>query len=292
MPPRPAAALCDTGVVDQTNPRRLGPEALILSHFTLAPMHPIEDRIELAARNGFAGIGLFVGQYAELEKQGWTPSRLAELLAEHGVCLAEIEVVSGLGADGPGGERAARLEEIAWRMADAFECRYLQVIGPAGDIRSGAQAFGSLCDRAADHGLVVGLEFLPFTDVISVHDARRIVEEADRPNGGICVDVWHHERGARDLGAIASLPGELITGVQFNDGARTPLEADYYRDCLANRVAPGAGEFELAEFIAALRTTGTRVPWSVEVPSAAGWTNAAEHVASCMNGMRDVLNKL
>jgi len=34
------------------------------------------------------------------------------------------------------------------------------------------------------------------------------------------------------------------------------------------------------------------VPWSVEVPSAAGWTNAAEHVASCMNGMRDVLNKL
>lgn len=278
-------------VVDQPNPRRLAPEELILSHFTLAPMHPIEERIELAARNGFAGIGLFVGHYAELEKQGWAPERLAELLVEHGVCLAEIEVVSGLGADGPGGERAARLEEVAWRMADAFGCRYLQVIGPAGDVREGARAFGSLCDRAADHGLVVGLEFLPFTDVISVHDARRIVEEADRPNGGICVDVWHHERGARDLDAIAALPGEMITGVQFNDGSRTPIESDYYRDCLAHRVAPGAGEFELAGFVSALRATGTKVPWSIEVPSAAGWTNAADHVSSCMNGMRSVLKK-
>ncbi|MEY4360985.1 MAG: hypothetical protein RL391_291 [Actinomycetota bacterium] len=278
-------------VVDQPNPHHLAPEELILSHFTLAPMHPIEDRIELAARNGFSGIGLFVGHYAELEQQGMAPARIAEMLADRGIRLAEIEVVSGLGADGPGGERAGRLEDIAWRMADAFGCRYLQVIGPAGDIETGAKAFGALCDRAADHGLVVGLEFLPFTDVISVHDARRIVEEADRPNGGICVDVWHHERGARDLEAIRSLPGELITGIQINDGARRPINPDYYRDCLENRVAPGDGEFDLPEFIAALRSTGTKVPWSLEVPSARGWSEPASHVESCMNGMKRLLGR-
>jgi len=252
-------------------------------------MHPIEERIELAARNGFAGIGLFIGHYAELERQGIAPEVLAEMLDAHGVCLAEIEVVSGLGADGPGGERAAQLEAIAWRMADRFGCRYLQVIGPAGDIHVGARAFGALCDRAADHGLVVGLEFLPFTDVISVHDARRIVEEADRSNGGICVDVWHHERGARDLAAIADLPGELITGIQINDGSRVPINPDYYRDCLENRVAPGRGEFDLKRFVEAIRSTGTTVPWSVEVPSSSGWSDPAAHVESCMNGMRSLL---
>ena len=90
--------------------------------------------------------------------------------------------------------------------------------------RRPARAFAALCDRAADHGLVVGLEFVPFTDIVSVHDARRIVEEADRPNGGVCVDIWHHERGARDLAGIAALPGELITGIQLNDGALTPVD--------------------------------------------------------------------
>lgn len=52
---------------------------MILSHFSLAPMHPVEDRIRLAARNGFVGIGLYVGQYIELEKQGLAEGYLQDL---------------------------------------------------------------------------------------------------------------------------------------------------------------------------------------------------------------------
>ena len=267
----------------------MAPEQLILSHFTLAPMHPIEERVRLAAANGFAGIGLFVGQYLALEKDGFAPNGLADLLAEHELCLAEIEVVTGLGRDGVGGERAALFEDAAFRMADRFGCRYMQVIGPAEDFAAGTKAFGSLCDRAADHGLVVGLEFLPFTDIYSVEDARRIVEGAGRPNGGICVDAWHHQRGANDLAAIGRLPGELVTGVQMNDGTRIPQHDDYYTDCLANRVAPGDGEFDLEGLIRTLRRIGARVPWSVETPSAWGWENAGEHVARCAAGMRTVM---
>lgn len=281
--------LWNTDVVDQPNPRRLEPEELVLSHFTLAPMHPIDDRIRSAADNGIRAIGLFVGQYQRLEAEGFAPGRLRELLDEHGVCVAEIEVVPGLGADGPGGDRAAELESVAWRMADEFGCRYLQVIGPAEDVERGARAFGGLCDRAADHGLVVGLEFLPFTDVVSVHAARRIVEEAGRSNGGVCVDVWHHERGSRDLAAIADLPGELVTGVQLNDGPRVAEGDDYYRDCLEHRRAPGEGEFDLDDFVAALRASGTRVPWSIEVPSTSGWADPANHVRRCAEGARRLI---
>ncbi|TEX45420.1 MAG: hypothetical protein B7C54_10030 [Acidimicrobiales bacterium mtb01] len=269
----------------------MAPEQLILSHFTLAPMHPIEERVRLAAANGFAGIGLFVGQYLALEKEGFAPHGLADLLSEHDLCLAEIEVVTGLGRDGVGGERAALFEDAGFRMADFFGCRYMQVIGPAGDVESGTRAFGSLCDRAADHGLVLGLEFLPFTDIYSVDDARRIVEGAGRPNGGICVDSWHHQRGANDLAAIGRLPGELVTGVQMNDGTRAPQHDDYYTDCLANRVAPGDGEFDLTGLIETLRRIGAKVPWSVEAPSATGWENASEHVARCATGMRSVMGR-
>jgi sugar phosphate isomerase/epimerase len=263
---------------------------IVLSHFSLARHHPIDDRIRLAGRYGFAGIGLYIGDYGRLEEAGEAPGRVRDLLDMHGVALREIEVVNGLGADGRGGADAAAREAIAFRMADAFGCRYLQVIGPAGDIAVAGRAFGALCDRAADHGLVVGLEFLPFTDIVDVHDARRIVEAADRPNGGICVDVWHHERGARDLAAIASLPGELITGIQVNDGTIVPEGDDYYSDCLMNRRVPGDGEFDLAGFIAAVRSTGTTAPMSFEVCSADGWASPEVHVQRIAAAARRLLS--
>lgn len=276
--------------MEQPNPRALGQDDLVLSHFSLARMHPIAERVELAAANGFSGIGLWVEHYRRLEDEGQAPGPLRELLEAHGVCLAEIEVVPGLGANGPGGDRAADTEAVAWRMADEFGCRYLQVIGPGGaDPSRAAAAFGGVCDRAADRGLVVGLEFLPFTDIVSVHDALRIVEAADRPNGGICVDIWHHERGTRDLAAIASLPGELITGIQMSDGTREPAMADYLTDCLENRVAPGDGEFDVAGFVAAIRTAGASVPWSLEVCSKVGWASPVEHVGRLAAGMRSFL---
>lgn len=281
--------MCDAERVNQPNPRTLGAEELILSHFSLAPMHPIEDRVRLAAENGFRGIGLYVGQYLELEKQGRAEGYLRELLASHGVCLAEIEVVSGLGVDGSGGDKAATFEAAAWRMADRFGCRYLQVIGPAGEPGSASRAFGSLCDRAAEHGLVLGLEFLPFNDIFSAADALRIVEGAGRSNGGVCVDVWHHERGARDLDLLRAIPGELITGVQMNDGPIVPEIDDYYTDCLANRRAPGDGEFDLVAVIAVLRASGCAIPWSVEAPSRIGWAEPDVHVARLGVGMRRLL---
>ena len=275
----------------QRRPRELGPDDLVLSHFSLGRLHPIEDRIRLAAANGFAAIGLYVGHYAELEEQGFAPDGLRGLLDERGVCLAEIDVVVGLGADGPGGSRAAEMEAVAWRMADAFESRYVQVTGPAGpDVGLAGAWFGSLCDRAAAHGLVVGLEFLPFTDVVSVLDARRIVEAGGRPNGGICVDIWHVERGVRDLDAIADLPGELITGIQLSDGPRTPADSDYYTDCVENRLSPGTGEFDIVGLVDAVRSTGCTAPMSLEVCSKVGWSAPERHVEEIADGLRRVLS--
>lgn len=270
---------------------QLGPDDLVLSHFSLGREYPIDERVRLAAANGFAGIGLYTGHYRSMEAAGEAPGRLRDLLDEHDLVLAEIEVVPGLGADGSGGAGAGDVEPVAWRMADEFGSRYLQCIGPSGrSVVDAGQAFGGLCDRAAEHGLVVGLEFLPFTDIVTVQDARAIVEAADRPNGGVCVDIWHHERGANDLDAIRELPAELIAGVQMSDGPRRPIDPDYYTDCLTNRLAPGAGEFDIAGFVAALRTAGSTVSWSLEVCNAAGWADPEPHVRRIADGMRAALS--
>ncbi len=276
-------------------PRQLTGDDLVLNHFSLQRNHDLSDRITAAGAAGFAGIGLYIGQWRSLLANDWSTDRLRDELAEASICLAEIEVLMFWGYARPTADQLA-FETAAFELADAFESRYVQATGPYdGSVSDAASRFGALCDRAAEHGLVVGLEFLPFTNIVDARDALRIVEAADRPNGGVCVDIWHHVRGARDISLIEAIPGELITGVQINDG---PLQApadsvyDYKDDCLRHRVPPGHGDFDVDGFVRLLQSKGVEVPWGLEVCNADAWGRPArDHVQSIGDAMRTVLHR-
>jgi len=269
-------------------PRDLTADDLVLSHFTLGRHHNIENRVVAAADAGCAAIGLYTRDYQRLEDEG-AVERLESLLDENGICLAEIEALRGWGdpAVASSDDYLAQ-EATAFRMADRFESRYVQAIGPvADDVATAAGGFAAMCDRAAQHGLVVGLEFLPFTNVVDAADALRLVEAADRDNGGVCVDVWHHTRGANDLDLIRAIPGERITAIQVSDGPLAPTLDSYYEDCLRTRVPPGDGEMDVAGFLDAVRSTGTTVPIALEVCNDTTWdTDARGFVAACASGLR------
>ncbi|MET0909631.1 MAG: sugar phosphate isomerase/epimerase [Ilumatobacteraceae bacterium] len=276
-------------------PRALTADDLVLSHFSLARDHPIADRIEVAAAAGFAGIGLFVGQFRALQGAGMTIGQLDELLAASNLCLAEIEVLTGWGSTSPS-DAYGEMESAVWELVDAFDSRYVQAIGPyEGTVADAAERFGALCDRAADHGAVVGLEFLPFTNIVDAADALAIVEQAGRANGGVCVDIWHHARGANDLELIRAIPAELITGIQMSDGPATPIRTDvepydYKDDCLRHRVPPGEGEFDATTFVGTLIDMGVALPWSLEVCNDDVWVRpGGDHVRRVADGMRTVL---
>jgi sugar phosphate isomerase/epimerase len=275
----------------QGSPKALTNADLVMSYFTLDRRHPIEDRIAIAAAAGFSAIGLYIGEYQRLEAAGMAHGWLDEVLDRHNMWVAEIEVVGGWASPGVDPDRNAAFEANAWEMADRWGCRYLQAIGPySGTIAEAGDAFGLLCDRARDHGLVVGLEFLPFTNIVDAADAMAIVERAGRDNGGVCVDIWHHARGARNLDLIRALPPEKVMGIQINDGTITPKYPDYKDDCLRDRRPPGEGEFGVVEFVSTLLDMGVTVPWSLEVCSeAAVGENAAAHAIRCANAMRDTL---
>ena len=280
----------------QRSPRDLNSSDLVLSYFSLDRQHPMEHRVAAAASAGFAGIGMYIGEYQRLQREGLAGGWLDEILDRHRMCIAEIEVVRGWAQQGEAYDACLSMEASAWEMADRFGCRYLQAIGPYdGTIEDAGRAYGSLCDRAAEHGLVVGLEFLPFTNIITASDALRMVEVADRPNGGVCVDIWHHQRGANDLSMVQAIPAEKVTGVQMSDGTllpKDPAHQDYVQDCLRNRVPPGAGEFEELNFVRALIDLGVDVPWGMEVCNDSVWgrpEESVQHVQAVADGMRAVL---
>lgn len=242
-------------------------DAAVLSNFSLRHAGP-EERFDAAHRAGFVAVGFGISQFRDLEAQGTSAADLRRLADSYGVAVPEIEALKPWWGDHGAKVTALAAEEAAWRMADAFGSRYVQAIGSyVGSLDDAAEAFARVCDRAAGHGVTVGIEFLPFTNIPDAATAAAIVDRAGRPNGGVCVDVWHHFRGANDAGMIRDLTSRRIASVQIDDGRAVPEDDDYYTDCLENRQVPGEGDFDLVGFFRLLDEMDVSVPVSLEVIS-------------------------
>jgi sugar phosphate isomerase/epimerase len=249
--------------------RDLGRNDLILSHFSLRRAD-FDARLAAAAAAGFAGIGLFIGEYERLREAGRTDAELCSALEAHGLVLAEIEVLSGWSASGASRTRADAWLDTACHMAEVFSARHVQAIGPyEGTFDDAACAFARVCDRAADVGLHVALEFLPPTNIPDAGVALALVERAGRANSGLCLDTWHHFRGARDWELLRKVPGERVVSIQLDDGMLAAEDPDFYADTTRNRRLFGAGEFDLPRFLGMLDEIGAAGPRSLEVISSA-----------------------
>jgi sugar phosphate isomerase/epimerase len=248
----------------------LGPDDLILSHFSLGRFRPFEDRVRAAAEAGFAAMGLYVGDYERLRAEGARDADLRAVLGHHGLRVVEIEALRGWSASGAARDAYLRTERSVFAMSDALgPGHHVQVIGPyTGTLDDAAEAFAGVCDRAAQHGLAAAIEFLPeMSNIPDAAAAMQIVQAAGRANGGICLDCWHHFRGANDDDMLRAIPAGRIFAVQFGDGPRRRVDPDYYTDCTRYREVPGDGDFDLAGFLRLVSEMGVRLPLSVEVMS-------------------------
>jgi sugar phosphate isomerase/epimerase len=246
-----------------------GERVLVLAHGSLRNAG-FRDRVLAAAQAGFDGLGLHVREYARLRAEGRSDADLRAVLADAGLRLVEIETV--LGWDDPPERRdpdGLQREASAFAMADALGARHIVAVGAmAGGLRPTAtEGFAALCQRAAEHGLLVALEPQACSSIPDLATATAIVDGAAQPNGGLNVDVWHQTRGGWPLEALRALAPEQVVVIQIDDGPAQPVTDDYLQECTRYRVAPGDGDFDLDGFLSSLLATGTTAPVSVEVLS-------------------------
>ncbi len=244
----------------------MGPDDLIMSVQTVSTSD-FSARVEAAAQAGYSGIGMRPSTYRQARQQGGTDTQLRTILDSYGIQVAELEVLGGWAQGGKAGERSRAYEERLFEIADALGGRHLiantELEQP---LEVTAELFGALCDRAAAYGLLVGIEFLPWTSLPDVTTAWDIVRTANRSNGGVLVDTWHHYRGSADDDQLRAVPGEKIVAVHFNDADSEPV-GDLLEDTLHRRRLPGQGAFPLVDFVRNLDEMGVRVPYSVEIIS-------------------------
>src|SRR5439155_22501861 len=87
---------------------------------------------------------------------------------------------------------------------------------------------------------------------------------ADEGSAGLCLDIWHGERGGIGFDQVAAVPGEQIAAVELNDGASHAHES-LWDDAVENRMLCGEGEFDIRGFLRAIARTGYSGPYGVDI---------------------------
>jgi len=254
----------------------MGPDDLVLCAGTLPRGVPFAERLSVAADAGFRHISLWGRDIAAAHSEGHSDADMRSMLADHGLGVAEVDPAWWWlpGASEVHIDPTFDTEEVfrfgedeLLAMAAAVGARSLNavdVFGGTWSIDDAAEAFAALCLQAGEHGLLVHIEWLPWSRIPDLATALAIVTTAGAPNGGLNIDAWHLVRAGVELTELADVPGDLILGIQLDDGPQA-AEANLVEATLHHRQLPGHGEFDLVGLVRTLAATGTTAPLGVEV---------------------------
>jgi 4-hydroxyphenylpyruvate dioxygenase len=227
----------------------------------------LEAKLEAAARAGFDEVEVFE---ADLIASALSPEQVRERCAALGLAIGLFQPFRDFEAV-PGdrlrdnlrraGHKFAVMERLGAELM--LVCSNVSPDAVDDDALAAAQ-LRELADRAAERGLRVAYEALAWGRHVRDYDhAWRIVEAADHPHLGTCLDSFHILSRAADPARIRAIPGEKIFYLQLADAPH--LVMDVLQWSRHYRCFPGQGGFDLPTFIGHVLATGYAGPLSLEV---------------------------
>ncbi|MFF7790674.1 TIM barrel protein [Streptomyces sp. NPDC007991] len=230
----------------------------------------LTGKLTAAARAGFDGVEIFEN---DLLASPLTPEEIRARCGDLGLSIDLYQPMRDIEAV-PEDEfarnlRRARHKFELMRRLGADMVLVCSSVSPQAldDDALAAEQLSRLADLARDHGIRVAYEALAWGRHVSTYDhAWRIVESADHPALGTCLDSFHIlSRGSepKDLEGIAAIPGEKVFFLQLADA---PLLAmDVLQWSRHYRCFPGQGGFDVAGLLRHVLRTGYDGPLSLEV---------------------------
>ena len=249
--------------------------------------------VTCASEAGFDHVGIRLLPATPTECQydlvGDTPllREVEQRLAGTGVKVLDVEIFR-LKSD-----TRIRNYEPAIATAARLGASELLVAGHDPDEARLTDTFAAFCDLAGRYGLAADLEFILWTDAKDLTQGARIVERADRANGGLLIDAFHMSRSRSRIEDLAGVPRSRLHFMQFCDApAAIPPSIDLIiAEARGERSFPGEGDVDL---IRLLRASPSALPLSVEVPTLtlARTVDATERARRALAATKRVLAKL
>lgn len=141
-----------------------------------------------------------------------------------------------------------------------------------------AEQLRTLADHAQRRGMRVAYEALAWGRHVCEYDhAWQIVQQADHPALGLCLDSFHILALGTALDTIAEIPAAKLFYCQLADAPE--MSVDVLEWSRHHRCLPGEGSFDLVDFTRRVLAAGYDGPLSLEVFSDALHRDAPDRVA-------------
>ncbi|MFG2126478.1 bifunctional sugar phosphate isomerase/epimerase/4-hydroxyphenylpyruvate dioxygenase family protein [Streptomyces sp. NPDC048751] len=230
----------------------------------------LTEKLTAAARAGFDGVEIFEN---DLLASPLTPEEIRVRCADLGLGIDLYQPMRDIEAV-PADEFARNLRRARHKFdlmgkLGADTVLVCSSVHPRAvdDDALAAEQLCRLADLAQEFGIRVAYEALAWGRHVSTYDhAWRIVDTADHPALGTCLDSFHilsRTSDPKDLAGIEDIPGEKIFFLQLADA---PLLAmDVLQWSRHHRCFPGQGGFDVAGLVRHVLRTGYDGPLSLEV---------------------------
>ncbi|WP_043671938.1 bifunctional sugar phosphate isomerase/epimerase/4-hydroxyphenylpyruvate dioxygenase family protein [Streptomyces xylophagus] len=227
----------------------------------------LTEKLTAASRAGFDGVEIFEN---DLLASPLTPEEIRARCADLGLSIDLYQPMRDIEAV-PEAEFARNLRrarhkfELMRRLGTdtVLVCSSVSPLAEDDDALAAAQ-LSQLADLAQEFGVRVAYEALAWGRHVSTYDhAWRIVETADHPALGTCLDSFHILSRGSDPKGIEEIPGEKIFFLQLADA---PLLAmDVLQWSRHYRCFPGQGGFDVAGLVRHVLSAGYDGPLSLEI---------------------------
>ncbi|MFJ8110515.1 bifunctional sugar phosphate isomerase/epimerase/4-hydroxyphenylpyruvate dioxygenase family protein [Streptomyces sp. NPDC096132] len=227
----------------------------------------LTEKLTAAARAGFDGVEIFEN---DLLASPLAPEEIRARCADLGLTVDLYQPMRDIEAV-PEAEFARNLRrarhkfELMGRLGTdtVLVCSSVSPLAEDDDALA-AEQLGRLADLAQDFGIRVAYEALAWGRHVSTYDhAWRIVEQADHPALGTCLDSFHILSRGSDPKGIEEIPGEKIFFLQLADAPL--LGMDVLQWSRHHRCFPGQGGFDVPDLVRRVLHTGYDGPLSLEV---------------------------
>ncbi|MFG2460125.1 bifunctional sugar phosphate isomerase/epimerase/4-hydroxyphenylpyruvate dioxygenase family protein [Streptomyces sp. NPDC048523] len=227
----------------------------------------LTEKLTAASRAGFDGVEIFEN---DLLASPLAPEEIAARTADLGLRIDLYQPMRDIEAvpeeSFARNLRRARHKFGLMRRLGADTVLVCSSVAPQAvdDDALAAEQLSRLADLAQESGIRVAYEALAWGRHVSTYDhAWRIVETADHPALGTCLDSFHILSRGSDPKGIEDIPGEKIFFLQLADA---PLMAmDVLQWSRHYRCFPGQGGFDVAGLLRHVLSAGYEGPLSLEV---------------------------
>jgi 4-hydroxyphenylpyruvate dioxygenase len=249
----------------------------------------LEEKLHACAEAGFDGVEIFE---QDLLVSPHSPEQIRDLAARLGLSLDLFQPIRDV--EGVAPELfAANLRRVEAKFALmnrlginlALLCTNVAT-ATIDDDEVVAEQLRQLGDLAERYDVRVALEALAWGRFISDYEhVQRVVELADHPRVGQCLDTFHVMSRDWALEPLESLPADRIFFVQLADAPR--LSLDVLSWSRHYRVFPGEGDMDVPAFLGYIARTGYDGPVSLEIFN--DTFRQADPFRTAVDGMRSLV---